>query len=144
MPEARPNDPAFMTFAAVQDRLVEAMRHWWRSPDSDCRFSLGGRVSAIWRQALSEPAFIDIQEAALRPLPLSRADIARMSEASEWLAFVGERDRKLVTLALVKLASGCQAGAVAGSVAASWGVADQGLTACGCAMVRPSPPSPIG
>lgn len=102
------DDAGFMTFEAVLERLVDAMRHWWRSHDSDGRFSLGGRVSAIWRQTLSEPAFIDIQEAALRPLPLSRADIARMTEASEWLAYIGERDRKLVTLALVKLAAGAK------------------------------------
>lgn len=94
------------TFDMVEERLVEAMLLWRRATDGEARFGLRGRISSIWRLALSEPAFIDIKEAALRPLPLSRGDVARMTEASEWIAFVPERDRKLVMAALAQLAGG--------------------------------------
>jgi hypothetical protein len=33
--------------------MAEAMRHWWRS-DSEARFSLGGRISSIWRQCVDD------------------------------------------------------------------------------------------
>jgi hypothetical protein len=94
------------TWRDVEDRLAEAMRLWWRSHDGDARFSLRGRISSVWQQALSEPAFIDIQLAQLQPLPLSRADMARMTEASEWLRHVREEDRRLVVLVLGYLAKG--------------------------------------
>jgi hypothetical protein len=96
----------FYTFAMVEERLVEAMLLWRRADDAEARFCLRGRISSIWRMALSEPAFVDIKEAELKPLPLSRGDVARMTEASEWIAFVAERDRKLVMAALAALAGG--------------------------------------
>ena len=40
----------FWTFEAVEERMVEAMRLWWRSPSADSRFGLEGRISSIWRQ----------------------------------------------------------------------------------------------
>ncbi len=95
-----------MTFAIVQDRLVDAVRHWWRSRDADAGFAIRGRISSVWQRALSDPAFIDIKEAELRPLPLSRGDIARMHEATDWILHVPERDRRMVILALRKLAGG--------------------------------------
>jgi hypothetical protein len=94
----------------VEDRLVEAMQHWWRSSDSEARFSLGGRISSIWRQAFTDRmALIDQLDMEPTPptaLPLSRGDMARMVEASEWLRFVPEADRRLVILVLVKKAKG--------------------------------------
>jgi hypothetical protein len=101
---------ADLDLAGVEDRMAEAMRHWWRSPDSEARFSLGGRISSIWRQAFTDKAGADRTAGhgadAPEPLPLSRADIARMKEASEWMRFVPEADRRLVVMVLVKLASG--------------------------------------
>jgi hypothetical protein len=98
------------TWQAVEDRMAEAMRHWWRSPDGEARFSLGGRISSIWRQAFTDRmALIDQLDMEPTPptaLPLSRADVARMVEASEWMKFIPEADRRLVVLALVKKASG--------------------------------------
>jgi hypothetical protein len=41
-----------------------------------------------------------------KALPLSRGDMARMVEASEWMRFVPEADRRLVIMVLVKLAKG--------------------------------------
>lgn len=96
----------FYTFDMVEERLVEGMLLWRRAGDAEARFCLRGRISSIWRMALAEPAFIDIKEAELKPLPLSRGDVARMTEASEWIAFVPEHDRKLVMAALSALAGG--------------------------------------
>jgi hypothetical protein len=101
----------FWTFDMVEERLVEAMRYWWRSPDPERRFGLGGRISSLWRQVLEERALIDARGAdgetpEPRPLPLSRGDIARRDEASEWLTHMPERDRHLVAVALGWLASG--------------------------------------
>lgn len=102
----------FWAWQDVEDRLVEAMGHWWRSHDRDARFSLGGRISSIWRQAWTDRETmalieqVDLPREALKPLPLSRADMARMQEASEWLRFVPEADRRLVVLALTKKAAG--------------------------------------
>ena len=102
----------FWSWQAVEDRLVEAMGHWWRSHDRDARFSLGGRISSIWRQSWTDRETlalieqVDLPREAPKPLPLSRGDIARMDEASEWLRFVPEADRRLVVLALVKKAAG--------------------------------------
>lgn len=94
----------------VQDRMAEAMRHWWRSSDSEARFSLGGRISSIWRQAFTDKLALieqlDMEPSPPTALPLSRGDIKRMNEAAEWMAFVPEADRRLVVMALVKLASG--------------------------------------
>lgn len=101
------------SWKAVEDRMVDAMRHWWRSSDSEARYNLGGRISSIWRQAWTDrldlirhDGLVDLKAEEPRPLPLSRDDIARMVEASEWLRFVPDRDRRLVIVVLVKLASG--------------------------------------
>ena len=100
----------FWSFAAVEERLVEAMHHWRRSPDRDARFGLGGRISSIWRQALDEPLALIEQHRMAKPeprrLPLSRRDMARMAEASEWLLLVAERARPLVVEAVRCLAKG--------------------------------------
>lgn len=103
----------FWTFDAVEQRLVDAMRAWWRSPDPEARFSLAGRISSAWRLYCPDRAdlaawgaLIDVEASEPRPLPLSRADMQRMVEASEWLAHVPEADRRLVVLALAKLAAG--------------------------------------
>jgi hypothetical protein len=102
-------DPAW-TWQLVEDRMAEAMRHWWRSPDGDARYSLGGRISSVWRQCVDDPlALIErhgVETEAPRPLPLSRGDMARMVEASEWLRHVPPADRRLVVLVLVYKARG--------------------------------------
>jgi hypothetical protein len=102
------------TYDDVEQRMVEAMQHWWRSHDPEARFSLGGRISSAWRQYF--PTRLDLaiwgmladapEAEAPKALPLSRADMQRMTEASDWLAHVPEDDRRLVVLALTKLAAG--------------------------------------
>jgi hypothetical protein len=101
------------TWQAVHDRLCDAMRHWWRSHDNDARFSLGGRISSVWRSYVPDRrdlaawgALVDFEADEPSPLPLSRADIRRMNEASEWMRFVPEGDRRLVVMVLAKMAGG--------------------------------------
>jgi hypothetical protein len=101
------------TWQAVQERMAEAMRHWWRSHDSEARFNLGGRISSVWQSYFPDRAdltlwgsLVDLETAEPKPLPLSRADMARMVEASEWLAHVRAGDRRLVVLVLAYLARG--------------------------------------
>lgn len=112
-PSHNPDLDGFWTWQAVEDRLVDAMRHWWRSPDPDARFSLGGRISSAWQNYFPDRrdlalwgVLADQVAAEPRPLPLSRADVERMTEASEWLRFVPEADRRLVVMALARLAAG--------------------------------------
>jgi hypothetical protein len=98
------------TWQEVQDRMVEAMANWMRSPDSEARFSLGGRISSIWRQAFTDKLALieqlDMEPSPPMALPLSRGDIARMTEASEWMRFVPDADRRLVVIVLAQLARG--------------------------------------
>jgi hypothetical protein len=101
------------TWQAVEERMAEAMGHWWRSPDSEARYSLGGRISSIWRQSWTDRSVMALIEQLdvvkteqPKALPLSRDDMARMVEASEWMRFVPEADRRLVITVLVKLAKG--------------------------------------
>src|SRR3546814_7426400 len=65
-------------------------------------------VKAYWLDLRRHNHFGDYAdaEATPRPLPLSRAEIRRMEEASEWLLLVNERDRALVALAVSWLAGG--------------------------------------
>lgn len=93
------------TFAEVQARLVEAMQFWWRTPDREAAWL---RVRAFWPEFRRHNHFGDYAdtEASPRPLPLSRAQIARRDQATEWLLLVPERDRLLVALAIWSLARG--------------------------------------
>src|SRR3546814_532230 len=95
----------FWTFEAVQERLVEAMLLWRRMPDRERGWLA---VKAYWPDLRRHNHFGDYAdaEATPRPLPLSRAEIRRMEEASEWLLLVNERDRALVALAVAWLAGG--------------------------------------
>lgn len=95
----------FWTFEAVQERLVEAMLLWRRMPDRERGWLA---VKAYWPDLRRHNHFGDYAdaEATPRPLPLSRAEIRRMEEASEWLLLVSERDRALVALAVSWLAGG--------------------------------------
>lgn len=96
---------SFWTFEAVQERLVEALTLWRRAPDRERGWL---HVKAYWPEMRRHHHYGDYADAEATPraLPLSRADVARMTEAAEWLAFVPERDRRLVVLALSEFAGG--------------------------------------
>lgn len=118
----------FWTFEAVQERLVEAMRLWWRSPGggkwpfaADAPWHLMTRKTRVaigidgglkGRELQLHMQAEDAEETKRREgrddlaSPLTRADVARRDETSEWLSWVADRDRRLVILALVRLAAG--------------------------------------
>jgi hypothetical protein len=101
----------FLTFAAVELRLVGAMETWWRMPDRESGWL---HVKALWPdiQRFPDRRVIggenDEQEAVTlprRPAP-TRDQIAEMVEASEWIAHAPERDRRLVAIVLALKAKG--------------------------------------
>ncbi len=112
------------TFEEVQDRLIEAMHLWARSPGqgrwpfaSDAPWHLltrqarldAGRVKGMdMMRMLQEDDERETQQwqGRDRPRPLSRAEVARRDEASEWLGVVPAQDRRVVVLALIDIARG--------------------------------------
>jgi hypothetical protein len=94
----------FWTFDMVEERLVETVHLWWRSPG-------GGRspyaTDGPWELVKRDLWGPDVdKDAPLRPLPLRRREVAARDEVSAWLLLVPERDRKLVVLAVTMLAKG--------------------------------------
>lgn len=119
----------FWTFDAVKERLIEAMLLWKRSPgggkwpfagDAPWQLmtrrtrvlvgiegGLKGRELQLFMQA--EDAEETRQwQGRDRPGPLSRDDVARRDEATEWLTWVAEDSRKVVVAVLAQLARGAQ------------------------------------
>lgn len=103
-------------FAEVEERLVETVRLWWRSPGGG-RSPFAGDgpwhlVSASNSTAARAERYRDAKELGEdvnprpRPLPLTRDQIAERDAVSEWLSFVPERDRQLVKLVLIERAMG--------------------------------------
>jgi hypothetical protein len=114
----------FWTYEAVLERLVEALRLWWRSPGegrwpfaSDAPWHLMTRRTRIAEAGLRG---MDLQrrlqaeddEEAKRMEgrddrgPLTRDDVARRDEATEWLGWIAPDSRKVVVAALAQLAAG--------------------------------------
>jgi len=122
----------YWTFDAVEERLIDAMLLWKRSPGGgkwpfagDAPWHLMSRktrtAEALTRGKLkpAEEAEVvarllreeDDRETAQwqgrdRPRPLTRDEVDRRDEATEWLGFVPNADRKLVIMALTEKASG--------------------------------------
>lgn len=93
----------FWSFAAVEERLVEAMQLQWRTESGTWGFASDGPWHLIVRDWWDWAAH---EDKPVPRIPLSREQIARMDEASGWLALAPERDRKLVVLAVTALAAG--------------------------------------
>jgi hypothetical protein len=114
----------FWTFAAVEERLVEAMLLWRRSPGGGrWPFAGDGPWALITRRVRMAEGMIkgmditrllqDDDDAETsqwlgreRRGALTRDEVARRDEASEWLRLVPERDRALVVTVLGLLARG--------------------------------------
>lgn len=114
----------FWTFDAVEERLIEAMRLWWRTPGggtwpfaSDAPWHLMTRRTRIeagefkGREYQLRMQAEDAEEAQRwagrdRLGPLTREDVAIRDEATEWLGWVAADARKVLILALVQRASG--------------------------------------
>lgn len=117
---------SFWTFEAVEERLIEAIELWKRSPGGGLGPSTGNgyATDAPWqlltratRASAGDMAAMDLwrieqEEAAKhggqarRIMGLNAEEVARRDEASEWLRFVPLQDRTLVVLALHHLAAG--------------------------------------
>lgn len=114
--DALASDLGLWTPDMVQERMVEAVRAWWRSP---------GRVGpgSGGPYARDIPAALIIRETnmgdyddrgylgtssdvPLRPASMTRAEVAARDVASDWMDYVPVDDRRLVGLALVALARG--------------------------------------
>src|SRR5688500_6032382 len=97
-------DAQFWTYDMVEARLVETVQLWWRMPG-------GGRwpfaSDGPWHLIRAEWGDYADAEAVLRSLPLRRAEIAAMEEATEWLTG-GDDDakRRVLVLALIERAKG--------------------------------------
>jgi hypothetical protein len=103
------------SFAAVQEMMVEAIELWKRTPgDGRWPFANDGPWHLVRPEGEADVAEIVLNaEREGKPavdipkrLPLSRADVRRRDQISEWLRFAPERDRKLVALVLARLARG--------------------------------------
>src|SRR3546814_10811697 len=98
-------DSEAWTFGEVEARLVEAMGFWWRTPDREAAWL---HIRAFWPEFCRHNHFGDYadDEAVPRPMPLTRAQVARRDQATEWLLLAPERDRRLVILSARTLARG--------------------------------------
>tara|TARA_B100000678_G_C18163575_1_gene484135 strand:+ start:195 stop:626 length:432 start_codon:yes stop_codon:yes gene_type:complete len=96
-------EKTLLSFAEVEDRLVEAMRLCWQDEGGAWPFAGDGPWSLIRKEWWDW----DARDAkALPRMPMSRAQMARRDEAVGWLALVAEKDRRLVVLAVRELAKG--------------------------------------
>jgi hypothetical protein len=99
-----------LSFAEVEERLIEAMLTCWRHPDRERAWL---RVKALWPDVQAEPGDHDARggdmkssDVPLRPLSATRRDIAEMEEAFGWLAGSDPLDRKLIGLVITARARG--------------------------------------
>lgn len=123
-PSIHASHDGLWTSDAVKDRLIDAMDLWRRSPGggrwpfaSDAPWHLMTRRT---RLAAGEAKGMDItrllqeddaRETAQwvgrdRPRPLTREEIARRDEATEWLTWIEADARKVVIAGVVQLAAG--------------------------------------
>jgi hypothetical protein len=114
----------FWTFDAVEERLIEAMRLWWRSPGHGrWPFALDAPWHLMTRRTrIAEGGFKgmdlarrlqaeDDEEAKAlegreRRGSLSRDEVALRDETAEWLGWVAEDARRVVVAAIAQRAAG--------------------------------------
>lgn len=92
-----------LTFDDVETRLVEAIHLQWRTECGSWPFASDGP----WHLVKAELYGPDVDRARMPRLPLSRSEMAALSEAMGWLALVrGDFERRLIVLAVTRLAKG--------------------------------------
>ncbi len=105
-------DGGLLSFDEVEARLVEAVRVAWRMPDREAGWQ---RVKSAWPDILREAAAGDYDarggalsssDVPLRTSAATRGEVAAMEEAFGWLKVVADDDRRLVALAIGRLARG--------------------------------------
>lgn len=101
------------TFAQVRDALADAMALWRRSPgDGRSPYATDGPWHLIMREVDAgdydaRGGFETSGEVDLRPLPLTRAEVAFRDRVSEWMRHVAKaEDRRLLAVACGFYASG--------------------------------------
>lgn len=94
---------SFLSYDDVQQRLVDAQLALWRIEGGRWPFAGDGPWHLVARDLYGPDVDKDVP---IRPMPLSRAEVAATEEALAWIATVGERDRRLVVLAVRELAKG--------------------------------------
>jgi hypothetical protein len=105
-----------LSFADVQERLVEAWGFLRRMPDREAAWINGAGVSSLWRQVrLSRQELWQLYQfngddydpdVLPRPQPLRAAEVDRMWSTLAWVEWVPERDRRLLGAALARLDRG--------------------------------------
>ena len=100
-----------LDFDSVEAMLVEAVELWRRSPGGGrWPFASDGpwdQVQRFIREGDYDARGGDMEDAVLRPLPLSRSEVAERDDVSAWLLHVADdADRHLVVLVLGVLARG--------------------------------------
>ncbi len=103
-------DGSFISFARVEEQLVEAWGYLRRLPDREERWVRGRVVSLIYRRGgLTEREAwehyrVDSddyhRDALPKPLPLRPDEVDRMDATLAWVEWVPERDRRLVGIVL--------------------------------------------
>jgi len=101
---------ALLSFADIEERLVQAMLVCWRNPDRERAWM---RQRSAWPEVSREAGDYDARggehsssDVALRPASLTRIEVAEMEEAFGWLDGVDPLDRKLIGLVITALARG--------------------------------------
>ena len=107
MSEGQVHPTPLWSWVAVQDRLVEAAAIQRRMNSGGWPFASDGP----WHLIVADRRVWDWEKDGWEDLPVpkvppSREQIARSEEATRWLAFAPEGDRKLIVLAVTALASG--------------------------------------
>ncbi len=93
----------FWTFAAVEERLVEAVLAWWHCEPGRWPWAADGP----WSLGGTELYGPDVdKDAPVRRAPLTRDEIAERDEACAWIESVAEGDRRIVVLGAMQLAAG--------------------------------------
>ncbi len=115
-PPIHGSDNGAVTFALVEERLVEAWGFLRRMPDREAGWLMDARASSIYqrgqlsRQELWELYQVDgdnYDRDALPRLPgLRSVEVDRMDQALGWMGYVDARDRKLVGIILGQLDRG--------------------------------------
>lgn len=104
------------TYETVQDRMVDAVRAWWRAPGrvgpgNGGPYARDIPAGMIIRDAnmgdYDERGYLGTSsDVPLRPAAMTRAEVDARDAASDWMEQVPEVDRRLVSLALIYLARG--------------------------------------
>jgi hypothetical protein len=101
---------SLLSYAEVEERLIEAMLTCWRHPDRERAWL---RVKALWPDVQAEPGDHDARggdltssDVKLRPLSATRRDIAEMEEAFGWVDAASSDERKVISKAITARASG--------------------------------------